>query len=285
MIFKNRNWFLFVITASLEFYFASGNLHAIDAVSPFSEPGKTISDSISITKSTLDSSTIHTKLKFNSDRRFYPVNSYFRDEYRIIRDMRRLVYMFDHRINGYESMDELFKICQSLPEGVQTKMICTAFAGGIVNFLSDMTNKQLRKRKVNFFQWKLEKVILQTHFKFFYIDVYGGLSAKGIAFRVPKLRLYYYRYSTQYYNSDSFTFWLTPYLGLNYSQWNQSRIMMPLLVTPIGYITFGYDRTFKRLISTFELLKSNAIVIRLVHVNYFEQVKYNYMLSEVRVRL
>ena len=285
MISKNRNWILLVIAASLQLYASPIKSLPIGDVLPISESDKTISDSVLIAKSTSDSFTIYSKIKLNTDHPSYSVNSYFRDEYRIVRDMRRLVQMFDYPIHGYESMEELFKICQNFPETVQTKMICTAFAGGATNFLSDMTNKQLRKRKINFIQWRLEKVILQTHFKFLYIDFYGGLSTKGMALQIPKLRLYYYYQSTKYYNSHSFTCWLTPYLGLNYAQWNQSRLIMPLFVTALGYIAIGYDRSFKTLISRFELFRTNAIVIRLVHVNYFERVRNNYMLSEILIRL
>ena len=81
--------------------------------------------------------------------------------------MRRLVLMFNRgAVNGYESVNDLVEVCQKLPEQKQTEMLYTAMAGGLVNFLSAETNKQLRKKKIQFLQWRMEKVFFHNNFKY-----------------------------------------------------------------------------------------------------------------------
>ena len=134
------------------------------------------------------------RLKFDDGRHSRPMHPYFRDQYRVVQDMRRLVLMFNRSaVNGYESMNDLVEACRNLPEQKQTEMLYTAMAGGLANFLSTETNKQLRKNKIQFLQWRMEKVFFRNNFKYFYVNIHAGYNTKGIAFYVPSIRLQYYR--------------------------------------------------------------------------------------------
>jgi hypothetical protein len=103
--------------------------------------------------------------KLNINHKSRPIHPYFRDSYRVILDMRQLVRIFDyHAVNGYESMNDLVEIYRKFPEHKQAEMIYTAMAGGVVNLISERTNKELRKRKIHFLQ--KESDFLCRHFEF-----------------------------------------------------------------------------------------------------------------------
>lgn len=125
------------------------------------------------------------------------MHPYFRDAYRIIMDLRRLVQMANYQaVTGYESVGDLFDLCQNLPESKQTRLICTVFAGAAVNFFSVAANKQLQKNKINFLRWRSEKVVLSCRFQYLHLHVFQGWHSSGRGLSVPRLRTQFYHQAT-----------------------------------------------------------------------------------------
>jgi len=270
----------------LELFIFPQNLFTFDDPDFSSSTDDIIPDTASVPVISMkpDSSLLKPKFRIDKSHHFHPVHPYFRDGYRIIKDMRKLVRMFDYRkINGYESMSDLVEICQKFPESKKTEVIYTALAGGVVNILSEETNKHLRKRKINFLQWKMEKVVLRNKFRYFDLNIHGGVNSKGLGLYIPKFRIYYDRYSTPYYSSESITFWPLRKLGFNYAIWNGSTIITPFISSKIGTIAVSYNKEHKILRTRLDLLKSSSLIIRIVYINYLERMNSNYMLSEVLI--
>jgi len=229
-----------------------------------------------------DSFVCMTHLKFDDGQRSRPMHPYFRDGYRIIQDMRRLVRMFNHgAVNGYESMSDLVDVCRKFPEYKQAEMLYTAMAGGLVNFISEQTNKQLRKRNIHFLQWRLEKVFYRNKFKYFYLNIYAGYTSKGIGLYFPALRLHFYRQVTAYYSSEGFTFLPMRKFGLNFARWNGHPIITPYFFTSIGTIALSYDNKRNIIRSRINIRKSSTLIVRIVHINFLERAKSDQILSEV----
>ncbi len=245
-------------------------------------PADTVTIPVAITER--DSSVYQSNLKWNQNYQSHPVHPYFRDRYRIIQDMRRLVQMFDYRaVQGYESMSELVDICRKLPDYKKTEMIFTALAGGVVNFASEEMSKQLRKRKINFLQWKLEKVILRSNFRYFYLNIYTGVNSKGLVLYIPKFRIQYYRYSSAYYSSKSITFWPLRKFGLNYACWNGHTTITPFISSSIGTMALSYDYDRKIIRSRLDLRKTSSFIIRIVHVKFLDRRHSDHLLSELLI--
>lgn len=230
-------------------------------------------------------SIIHkSALRLTSNHRSRAVHPYFRDRYRVIQDIRRLVQIFDYKaINGYESINDLVDICQKFPEPKQSKMIGMAMAGGVVNLVSEKTNQQLKKMKVHFIQWRLEKVIFQNRFKYFYLNLHTGLNSRGIGFYFPMLRIHYYLHYTSRWNSESLTFYPRRKLGLSFSRWNGQPIMTSYYFSPIGTFALSYDNNRKIVRSRVDVRKSSTLIIRITHINYLERVNSDRLLSELLI--
>ncbi|UCE07808.1 MAG: hypothetical protein JSW07_07185 [bacterium] len=243
-----------------------------------------VADSILAAFSEKDS-IIHSPVyKIDSNHKSHSIHPYFLDSYRLIRDMRRLVRMFDHRaVNGYESMSDLVNICRKLPVPKQKDLIGTAMAGAVVNFISEATNKQLKKGKINFLQWRLEKVIFRNRFKYFSMNLQTGMNSRGIGFYIPALRVHYYRYATPYYAGQNITFYPMRKIGVNCGRWNGSIIITPFILSNMGTMALSYDKDRKIIHTRFELRKSSSIIIRFVHINYLERVNSDRILSEVLI--
>jgi len=221
-------------------------------------------------------------LKLDDRHRSRPMHPYFRDSYRVIRDMRRLVLMFNRgAVNGYESVNDLVEVCQKLPEQKQTEMLYTAMAGGLVNFLSVETNKQLRKKKIQFLQWRMEKVFFRNNFKYFYVNIHAGYNTKGIAFYIPSLRLQYYRQFNSYYSSEGLTFFPTRKMGLNIARWNGHPVITPYFTSSIGRLALSYDKHRNIVRSRIDIRKFSSLVVRIVHINFLDRPKSDRLLSEV----
>ena len=220
-------------------------------------------------------------MSLNQQHRSRPMHPYFRDGYRVIRDMRRLVLMFNRgAVNGYESLNDLVNAYQGLPESKQTEMLYTAQAGGVVNFLSGEMNKQLRKNKISFLQWRMEKVYFRNRFKYFTANIYAGYNTKGYGIYFPLLRLHYYRQVASYYSSEGFTFVPMKKLGINFTRWNGTPILTPYFLTRYGTIALSYDKTRKIVRSRIDLRKSSSFVLRVVHINFLDHNRPDRLLSE-----
>ncbi|MCU0643369.1 MAG: hypothetical protein MUC94_03835 [bacterium] len=211
-----------------------------------------------------------------------PMHPYFRDSYRIIRDLRRLVQIFDYRaVTGYESVGDLVDICQNLPEPKQTELISTVFAGAAVNYFSVETNKQLKKKKVNFLEWRAEKIIFRNRFKYFSFHFFQGWNVSGIGLYVPFIRTQFYRHSTAYYKTNGFVVFLSPKFAIDFTHYDRSTLVNPFFVSKIGTFSFAYDWTRHNVRSRFDLIKSSSIIIRVVHINYLKHLYPDQLLGEV----
>ena len=214
-----------------------------------------------------------------------PPHPYFRDECRIIQDMRRLLYFVSpHSVHGYESVPEMFSRARSLPVRKQTEILRVAVAGSVANFASEIVSRELRERKLWFVQWELEKVVLRGAFRHLNVNVFNGVQERGFGLSIPLLRLSFSRYATAYYLNDSVTFWPMPRVALSYARFQGRPIITPIFITTMGAFALSYDKDVKILTSAFELRRAAKIVVRMVHVNHFEFPKANYLRSEVMLR-
>jgi len=231
-----------------------------------------------------DRSRLKARLKLNNGAGSHPIHPYFRDGYRVIQDLRRLVRMFNFRaVTGYESVADLVAVCRKFPERKQTELIYTAMAGGAVTVLAAETNKQLRKRKINFLQWKVEKLLFRNRFKYFRLSMYAGYTSKGVAIYIPSLRLYYYRLLAPYYSGGGISFFATRKVALNYSRWNGYPIFTPYFFLPLGTIALSYDPGRKIIRSRLDLRKTSSLVIRIAYINFLQGQSPNRLLSEVLI--
>jgi hypothetical protein len=241
-----------------------------------------VTDSVFTVSSNEDSVIQNYFSKLNVNHNSRRVHPYFRDSYRVVEDIRRLIRMFDYRVvNGYESMNDLIDICRKFPEKKQTEMIYTAMAGGVVNLVSEQTNKLLRKMKIHFLQWRLEKVYFRNRFKFFYMNLHKGMNSRGIGFSIPTLRIHYYRQSTSYYLSEGIIVLPMQKIGINYSRWNGRTIITPFYSSRFGTFALTYDIKSKIIHSTLDLKKSSSYVIRIVYINFLDRRHSDRLLSEL----
>ena len=247
-----------------------------------STPEQIVADSAFSVFSDRDSVIQKFIANINSNHKSRPVHPYFRDSYRVIRDMRRLVRMFDYRaVNGYESMSDLIDICQKFPERQKTEMIYTAMTGGAVNLISERTNKALRKRKIHCLQWRLEKVYFRSRYKFLRINFHTGMNSKGIVAQIPALRFRYYRYSTSYYSTDGIIVMPLRGVGINCNRINGRINISPFYYSKYGTFALTYDTKYKIVSSRINLKKSSSFVIRIVHINYLDRSRPDRLLSEI----
>jgi len=245
-------------------------------------PEQIVADSVISVCSDRDSVIQKLITNINSNHNSRSIHPYFRDSYRIILDIRRLIRMFDYRaINGYEPMGDLVDICQKLPEQQKTEMIYTAMAGGAVNLVSERTNKELRKRKINFLQWKLEKVYFRSRYKFLHINFHTGMSSKGIDAQIPALRFRYYSYSTSYYSTDGIIIMPLQRIGINCNRCNGRINISPFYYSKHGSLSITYDTKYQIVSSRIDLKKSSTFVMRIAHINYFDHKRPDRLLSEI----
>jgi len=213
-----------------------------------------------------------------------PILSRFKNEYLLIRDIRRLFQFVDRTsIDGYESLSELVNISKNFTKQQQTKIIGAAAAGGIAGMLSDMTNKMLRKHKINFVQWKLDRIFFrQTIFysSFFYSSSFSE-QIYGIYF--TKFRLYYTHHITDYAVSDNFTIWFNSVFGFSYTRYNERTMLSPIFAFPIGTFALSYDQEYQTVISRIDVMKMRGLLFRLVHVNYLHRDNADYWRNEVLI--
>lgn len=268
----------------LEFYIGVEKSFSSENFSHSSLSDRFPLDTVSVTIPGVDTLFQQFKVRLDLDHHLKPLHPYFRDRYRIIRDLRRLVLLFNYRaVHGYEPISDLIDICRSLPESKQTKLIGTAFLGGIANLISEETNKQLKKRKVDFFQWKLEKIVLRNRFKYFYLYLFGGISTRGFGLHIPSLRIGYSRELTAYYTSEYVTFLPFRRLGLCYERCDGHNAITPFISSALGTVTLSYDHGRKLIRSTLDLRNTSAVIIRMLYINFLDRINSDQLLSEVLI--
>lgn len=239
-------------------------------------------DSAAVKLTTSDSAGLRVRFDIDAGYHRPSVHPYFRDEYRVLQDVRRLLdFIAPNRVQGMESLPELKAIAEAMPSAKQTEIIRVAVAGSIANYASEMVSRQLRRKKLDFVQWQLEKVLLRRQLGRFYLNWYGGLNAKGMSVTLPAWRLSFSRHETPYYRYDSFNYWPWSFLGFNYMRLDQRTLLGPRLALAGGLLAFSYDRDLPSLISGFALRRANRLIIRLEYVNYLEIKNADYLRSEV----
>jgi hypothetical protein len=278
--------FLIAMAAQKAFAAPQDRPPIIDIVSPpvaFESSPDTVAAPAKPVK--LDSASLRFRFNIDAGYRKPPVHPYFRDDYRLIQDMRRLLHFIDHRkIHGYESVAELFAIARRLPKPKQTEILRVAVAGSLANFASEITSRELREKKVRFVQWELEKVVFRSAFQFLQANVYNGVNAKGLGVCIPRLRLSYSRHLTTYDMNESVIWWPRRRLAFIYTRFNGRPIITPLFASRVGNFAVSYDREPRIITSGFELRRAASTVIRLVHVNHLKFPRANYMRGEVMLR-
>ncbi len=286
---RARSWmriFAIAMVAPEVFAAPQDRLPIIDIVSPpiaFENSPDTVAAQAKPAK--LDSASL--RFRFNIDGGYHtpPVHPYFRDAYRIIQDMRRLLHFIDHRkIHGYESVPELFAIARKLPQNKQVEILRAAVAGSAANFASEITSRELRRGKARFVQWELEKVVFRGAFQFLSANVYNGINAKGFGVQIPRLRLSYSRHSTKHDVNQSLTWWPLRRVAVIYTRFNGRPIVTPFVASRMGNFAVSYDQEPRIITSGFELRRAASTVIRLVHVNHLKFPRANYMRGEVMLR-
>jgi hypothetical protein len=223
--------------------------------------------------------------RIDAGYRLAPSHPYFRDEYRIIQDMRRLLYFVNpHSVHGYESVPDMFAKARSFPVSKQTEIIRVAVAGSVANFASEIVSRELREKKLRFVQWELEKVVFRGAFRYLNVNVFNGVQERGFGMSIPLLRLSFSRQSTAYYLNDSMTFWPLRRVAVSYARFQGRPIITPIVLTKMGIFVLSYDKDLKVITSAFDLRRAAKIVVRMVHVNHLKFPKANYLRSEVMLR-
>lgn len=247
-------------------------------------------DTISISKwaahtDSLDAFTLKLRTWVDAGYRTPPVHPYFRDEYRIIADMRRLVsFVEPNAIIGYESVNELFEIGQRLPESKQTEIIRVAMAGTMADFVSEITSKELRRRKAHFVQWKLDRVVLRQNFQNVYASFYNGVTSKGYSFYYAPLRASYSHQSNKYYSSFNYGYQPFRHFSFSYTNLDGRDIFTQGIMTGIGNIALSFEKDRNLLVSTFDFRQSMSVIIRLLYINFLDDVGSDLFRSEVMLR-
>jgi hypothetical protein len=213
------------------------------------------------------------------------VHPYFRDEYRIVQDVRRLVLFIDpFAIIGLESMPEMHAIVLRMPENKQTEMVRMAVAGSIVNQVSETVSRKLRRSKLNFVQWQLEKVVLNKAFRQFQLRAHDGVNTQGLAVHIPKLRLTYLNQATKYYEHEGFHFAPHKYFGFAYGWSGGKPVYGPRWNTPWGNGGLTYDERYDVMLASYEFRRSMAVIVRMLYVNYLKVPNADMWRSEVLLR-
>jgi len=214
-----------------------------------------------------------------------PVHPYFRDDYRIIQDMRRLLYFVNrYAVHGYESVPDMVDKARKFPVDKQTEVIRIAIAGSAANFASEIVSRELREKNFRFVQWELEKVVLRGAFRHLSVNLFNGVREHGFGLNLPQLRFSFSRRATAYFSNDSFTWWPMRHVALNYARFEGRPIITPILATAMGTFAVSYDKGMNIITSAFDLRRAATLVVRMMHVNHLEFPQANYLRSEVMLR-
>lgn len=175
-----------------------------------------------------------------------PLHPYFRNEGRIVSDLRRLVYFVDKKsLSGYESVPELVAIARKLPEAKQTAIIRAAVAGSIANFGSEIVTKHLRRQKLSAVEIEAERVRLQASLRGAHLQISRSLETQALVLRFPALRVGYTHTVYPKLLSHSFDLSPLPRLALNYTRWGELDIFNGRYYAFGGFALISHDYTNK----------------------------------------
>jgi hypothetical protein len=175
-----------------------------------------------------------------------PIHPYFRDDQRVINDMRRLVFLADHNaVRGVESIPELIDIARRLPAAKQTAIIRLAAAGSAANFTAENITKHARRRHLNFFRVEVERVFFQTTWRGARFNAARSLDRHAYTVTAPKLRATYSRAYHSRFVSHNFHLAPISRFALNYIRWGELDIFNAFYMLKGGFALISYDYTRK----------------------------------------
>lgn len=235
----------------------------------------------------LRADTLRTRYHARLDAGYHTprVHPYFRDEYRIIQDIRRLVLFVDPFVLiGLEGMPEMLGIVRRFPQDKQTEMIRIAVAGSVVNQVSETVSRELRRSKLKFVQWQLEKVVFNRGFRHFSVNALYGVNVRGVTLHVPRLKLSYSKQATKHYAHEGFHYALLKHVGFAYGWSGGKPVYGPRFNTPAGNAGLTYDVRYEVMFASYEFRRSMAMIIRMLYVNYLKYPQANLWRAEVMLR-
>ncbi|MBN2011462.1 hypothetical protein JW960_19170 [candidate division KSB1 bacterium] len=211
-----------------------------------------------------------------------PVHPRFRDQYRVLQDIRRLFRMVDRRsINGYEPIDQLAEIGQQLPIEKQRLMIGAAAAGGVASVAAGYANQQLRKQKINYLRWNVERVFARFNIKKVNLQLYSGLDERGFHVSLPKYQLSYTQYAENKSMGEHITYFPFKHVGVQAGYYNERQVITPILRFRYGALMCRYERDLHILISRIESRYYSHFVMRLLYVSFYNRPQSNYWRGEM----
>ena len=285
------SWFLLfgacVLLQSMEVC-AQNRLNIVDAAATVTSNAAENEDTTATSATrALRSDSLRTRYHTRLDAGYHTprVHPYFRDEYRVIQDSRRLILFIDpYVLIGLEPMPEMLGIVYRFPEDKQHEMIRVAVAGSVVNQVSETVSRRLRRTKFRFVQWQLEKVTMSRSFRHVYLSGAYGVNIKSFAVHVPKLKLTYSQYKTKYYGNEGFHYSPIKYVGFAYGWSGGKPVYGPRLNTPVGNAGLTYDEKYDVMFASYELRRTMSLIVRLLYVNYLKFPQANLWRAEIMLR-
>jgi len=214
------------------------------AIESQTDSSRIAADSTAPPRVSISSALQRLKPRFDAGYHAAPVHPYFRDDQRVINDMRRLVFLVDRTaVSGLESIPELVAIAQQMPVAKQTAIIRLSAAGSVANVAAENVTKHLRRRKLNFVRVEVEKVLCQTNWRGVHLSLARSLDKQTYAVSVPELRAAYSRVDHPKFVSQSFHLAPLPRLAFSYTRWNELNIFNAFYALPGGFCLVSHDYT------------------------------------------
>lgn len=221
------------------------------------DSSQTRADSSATRRAVMVSVLQRLKPRYHAGYRAAPLHPYFRDEQRMVNDMRRLVIFVDRNVvRGFESVPELFEMAQKLPAAKQTAIIRLAVAGSVANLTTETAMKHLRRHKLSFVQLEPDRVRLGTSFKSIHASLSRNIEMQAYTLSLPKLRANYV-YAT-YPKLASHSFYLSPLarVGLAYTRWDELDIFNLSYAMGGGYGVVSHDHKNRTTVCGLRLQKN-----------------------------
>ncbi len=223
----------------------------------YADSTQTRADSSAMRRAIMVSVLQRLKPRYNAGYHAAPIHPYFRDEQRMVIDMRRLVIFVDRNaVRGFESVPELFEIAQKLPAAKQTAIIRLAVAGSVANLTTETAMKHLRRHKLSFVQLEPDRVRLSTSFKSIHASLSRNVEMQAYTLSLPKLRANYVYAAYPKFTSHSF--YLSPLarVGLAYTRWDELDIFNLSYVMGGGYGVVSHDHKNRTTVCGLRLQKN-----------------------------
>jgi len=244
-------WSRFVAVAALTFVVLPASMVAQEIIlleqmrpTPVSSPDslQAPADTAAVPKISISSALARIRARLDAGYHTPPIHPYFRDEQRVINDMRRLVFIADKgAVRGVESVPELVEIAQRMTLAKQTAIIRLAAAGSVANLAAENIMKSIRRHRVNFVRVEVERVQLQTTWRGNYFSLARNLDRQTYTISQPKLRATYVRADFAKFTSHHFNFAPLPRVSLNYIRWHELDMFSAIYILRGGFSLVSYD--------------------------------------------